>query len=128
MLLAVLICGSLLSACGSKEEPEEEEQLSQLSTITYDAGEFVTNIRDSKKMLSCAIKIDLISERLSTTLAEKDYVAKDTIVRELRQLTENDLDSSNVEANLSESLVEALNQSMNTQGFYKVYFVKFVYQ
>ena len=122
LILSLLLCAGLLSGCGGKEEAVD------VKTWRYDAGEFVTNIKDSGKMLRSAITIDLISESLLTTLEEKDYVAKDIILRRLRQLTEADVSSPDIEASLSKSLVQELNTAMNTEGFFKVYIVDFVYQ
>ena len=123
LILAALLCAGLLSACGGKKDETVD-----VKTYSYDAGEFITNIKNSNKMLSCAIKMDLISESLLTTLTEKDYVAKDVINRRLRELTEADLEADSVQETLSKALVADLNAALNTEGFFKVYFVRFVYQ
>ena len=126
-LALFLLLGLTLTACGKTDAAEEEESY-DISTITYDAGEFITNVKDSKKMLSSAITMDLISQSLADILAEKDYVARDIINRQLSQLTEADLEKADILSTLSDSLVEALNEALNTRGFYKVYFVRFVWQ
>ena len=127
-IIAFTLSLALLAACGDAAPVSDEEELSDVVTYSFEAGDFVTNVRDSHMMLNCAIKIDLISQRLSETLADRGHVVKDVILRKLRQLTEDDLKKPDIESTLSETLVEALNESMNTRGFYRVYFVRFVYQ
>ncbi len=123
VLAALICCAALLTGCSKKEEDPAHPK-----TYPYDAGEYTTNIRDSKKMLNCAIKVDVTSESLSKELAEKDYVAKDVVVKRLRQLTEDDLADPGLEDTLAESLVAALNEAMDTKNFYRVYFTRFVHQ
>ena len=122
-LVALIWIGLALTACSSPAAAEVD-----VVTYSYDAGEFVTNVKDSKKILSCTATVDVISETLVSTLAEKDYIVKDTINKRLRQLTEQDLESADIEATLSESLVGLLNEALETKGFYQVYFIRFVYQ
>ncbi|MDR3207745.1 MAG: flagellar basal body-associated FliL family protein [Oscillospiraceae bacterium] len=122
LLAGAMLCAGLLFGCGAKEESEE------LKTYPYDAGEFFTNIRDSKMMLSCAIKMDLTSEKLSAELVEKDYIVKDVIGTRLRQITEEDLAREDFVSELADSLVEQLNEALESRHFYRVYFIRFVYQ
>jgi len=125
--LALLLV-AVLSACGGDEAGGEvDEEPYDLNTRSYDAGSFVTNVKDSSMVLSCSFTIDVISEKLYETLQEKDYVARDVINRRLCELTEAEVRSADLTA-LSESLVSALNESMNTKGFYKVYIESYVYQ
>ena len=123
VLLAVILCAGLLTACGGGEKEEVEEK-----TFAHDAGEFVTNVKDSKKMLSASITMEFTSEKLVEQLVEKEYVVRDVIVRRMRELTEADLEGATVEDTLSQSLTEALNEALDTKGISKVYIVRFVYQ
>jgi flagellar basal body-associated protein FliL len=125
-VLAMALCVTLAACSNEEPEPTETEEVYDYNTIPYAAGDFVTNVRDSGKMLSSTIKIDLISQKLADILAEKEYVAQDVINRQLSQLTEQDLNTANIQDTAAASLVDALNEAFNTKGFYKVYFTRFI--
>ena len=128
LLFAMLLCGPVLTACSSGDPAvTEEEELLDIDAISYDAGEFTTNVSGSKKILLTSIEINLISQKLAEKLEADDKEVRDVINRELYKLTEQDLESADIMEKLSDSLTRALNEALNTKGFYKVYFTRFVY-
>ena len=131
LFVLAAIIGAALIACGGGGEDAaetEEDEMYDLTTISYDAGDFTTNIKDSKKLLISSFRIDLISQKLADILTEKEYIVKDIINKRLIQLTEEDINSPDILDRLSDSLVDSLNEAMNTKGFYKIYITRFAYQ
>ncbi len=124
LFLLTLLAGSLLTACGGGGSDADQPP----KTVMVDMGEFTTNVLDSKKLLSCGIKIDITDEKMAPDFADRDYVAKDAIVRILRELTEADLTKEGIQDELSGQILEALNSAYETECVYRVYFVRFVYQ
>ncbi len=122
LLCLCLLCAMAFASC------QKEDKSGKVETYVYDVGDFTTNIKDSKKMLNCLIKIDITDKNMLKVLEGKDYVAKDTIVRRLREITEEELAQPGLETALAESIVQELNEVMQVDSFYKVYFTRFVYQ
>lgn len=123
LLLLCLLTAGLFAGCQAAEADAGEPKMH-----LYDPGEFFTNIKDSKKLLNSVLKIDITDEDMIAVLEERDYVAKDTIVRELRLVTEEELGADDLQSVLAENIRVALNQEFETEAFQKVYFTRFVYQ
>ncbi len=120
-LLPLLLCGiALLSACGGSSAP------TPVKTVPFVAGEFTTNIKESKKVLVSAVTMDVADETLAATLEEKRYIVQDLIIGILRDQSEDDLKNPGVKDTLRQSLKDTINETFETTAISDVYFTKFV--
>lgn len=123
--IALLLAGILfLSACGEDEEIE----------LYYSPGEaFVTNIVDNDSLL-VKIVVSIGMRRDATEeLTAKNAVIRDCILRVIRTTTLDELNAPDMQANMSNTIVNELNAIFppgeDDDGkplFTRVYFLDFV--
>ncbi len=92
---------------------------------------FVTNIKDSKRLLQATIVLELATNDLAGTeafLTENNHILRDVIVFTLREKTEAELRSIGVEDELREKIVSKLSEEMDADYIRTVYFDDFVIQ
>ncbi len=96
---------------------------------TYELGDsFVTNVKDSEKLFKATVIVVADDKDLAELLKEKQFVLRDTVLFQLRNLTEEDISSTTVQDSLRSTLVTALNQTLEIDNIVNVYFTDFVMQ
>ncbi len=118
MLLTLM--AALLSSCGSGGKDVEK--------YSIDMGDFVTNIKNSKQLLNCSVKIDITVQSMVQTITDKDYIAKDAILRILRAQDEAAIQDPAAQDNLAATIKDALAEAFDTDCIHMVYFYRFAYQ
>lgn len=98
----------------------------------YPPGEsFVTNIRDSQRLLKVTVVLEVLStdtEELLLHLKDNNHIIRDVIVFTLREKTEDELRAMGVEDELREEIKSNLVDQMGMEELQKVYFNDFVIQ
>lgn len=95
----------------------------------YEPGDyFLTNVKGSKRLLKTTIVLMLDSEKISTTLDEKQPIIRDTIIFTLRSLTEQDILSEDIGEKLRTELTDKLNQTLGITNIVTINFSEFVMQ
>ena len=89
---------------------------------------FVTNVKDSQKLFKTTVILVTDEEGMDEYLAENQYVIRDSILFIMRSLTEEDIESEDIQDVLRESIPVALNTALGIDSIVSVYFSDFVMQ
>jgi flagellar basal body-associated protein FliL len=89
---------------------------------------FITNVKDSVKLCKTQVVLVVNEKGLEDTLDENLYTIRDTVLFILRDLTEEDIKSMDIQEKLRESIPQALNQALEVDYVVSVYFSDFVMQ
>lgn len=95
--------------------------------ISVPIGErFVTNVRDSHRLLMTDIELVVDNNRVLTRLEEDNSRIRDTIVFILRDLDEETISAHGTKDMLRLRIVNELNQRLDIENFIEVLFNEFV--
>ena len=129
--IIIIIIAVLLVAAGTvyflflKPAPEPE-------TSFYSPGEsFVTNIKDSLRLLKTSVVLEVSTtelEEVTEYLKQNNHVLRDIIVFTLREKSEDELRSMEVQDGLREEIRKNISEKMGIDYLQKVYFNDFVIQ
>lgn len=101
------------------EPPPEYDQ--------YSPGDFfVTNVKDSNRLLKTSVVLELDSKKMQDELKDKNTLIRDTIIFILRELDETDVRSPDVQEKLRVQLKDALNKQLGTEHIIGILFNDFV--
>ncbi len=92
---------------------------------------FVTNIKDSTRLLKVTIVIELSTTNPDETqeyLTERSHIIRDNIVFLLRSKTEEDLRSNDIQKTLREEIVDRLKTELKLDYINTIYFNDYVIQ
>lgn len=89
---------------------------------------FVTNVKDSSKLFKTSVILVVDKKGMDDFFDENEYTIRDTILFMLRDLTEEDISSSDIQAKLRVSIPQALNSALGIDNIVSVYFSDFVMQ
>lgn len=89
---------------------------------------FVTNVKDSSKLFKATVILVLNQDKLGETLDANQYVVRDTVLFILRDLTEDDIRSGDIQDKLRVTIPKALNAALGIDNVVSVYFSDFVMQ
>lgn len=127
----IIIIAVLLVAAGAvyflflTPAPEPE-------TSFYSPGEsFVTNIKDSLRLLKTSVVLEVSTtdiEEVTEYLKQNNHVLRDIIVFTLREKSEDELRSMEVQDGLREEIRKNISEKMGIDYLQKVYFNDFVIQ
>lgn len=107
----------------SMEEPAAAERYSYPLKDS-----FITNVKDSNRLFKSTIVLILNDEKAVKGLADQEYIIRDTILFQLRNLTEKDLKSQDIQDALRSRLAGDLNTALGIESIVTVYFNDFVMQ
>jgi len=86
------------------------------------------NIKDSKKVLSLKVTIELIDEDSKTELENKQFLIKDDINKIIRNKTEEELQGSEGLTNLQKEIKNSLVKIFDDESITNVYFDEMIIQ
>lgn len=89
---------------------------------------FVTNVKDSVKLFKTTVVLVVNEKDMDELLSSKQYIIRDTILFIMRNLTEEDIRSDDIQDRLRVSIPQALNQALQIENVVSVYFSDFVMQ
>lgn len=89
---------------------------------------FVTNVRDSSKLFKATVVLVANKDKLDELLEKNQYVVRDTVLFILRDLTEADIRSSDIQDLLRVKIPRAINGALQIDSIVSVYFSDFVMQ
>jgi len=95
----------------------------------YEPGDyFVTNIKDSTRLLKVSVALEITTDKQMEFLDENLYVIRDAIIFSLREYTEDELRSVDIQNTINKELVAKLTNQLGVDYIQKVYFTDFVIQ
>lgn len=125
----VLIILVLLAAVGALLYVFVFKGESELPYDQYSPGDFfVTNVKDSNRLLKTAVVLELDSEDMQDELKEKNTLIRDTIIFILRDMGETEIMSPDAQEILRTRLKTALGEKLETEHIIGILFNDFVMQ
>lgn len=125
IVVVLVIAGAAAYFLFLQPPPEPE-------TMFYSPGEsFVTNIKDSVRLLKTAVVLELITadtEKVTEYLTENNHVIRDIILSTLRNKNEEELRAQDIQDELREEIKASISDKMGIDYLQKVYFNDFVIQ
>ena len=122
IVVAVVAAGAVLYFFVLKGEPKPVYD--QYSPGDY----FVTNVKDSYRLLKTSVVLELDSKRMNNELKEKNKLIRDTIIFILRDMDEQEIKSAEAQDILRIEIRKALNKKLETEHIIGVLFNDFVMQ
>lgn len=89
---------------------------------------FVTNVKESSKLFKTTIVLVADEEGLDEFFEAKQSTVRDVILFMLRELTEEDIESADIQESLRVSIPAALNEALGVENITSIYFTDFVMQ
>jgi flagellar FliL protein len=98
-------------------------------TFSYDpGGAFITNLKDSRKLLRTSIMIEVKDKGQIKYMTESNFKIRDIILGVLCELSEESFNEGNIMDTLKEDIKRALGEGLDIYGIADIYFSEFVYQ
>jgi flagellar basal body-associated protein FliL len=110
----------------NKKDAEEEQEVILYNYAIKDA--FITNVKDSNKLFKTSVILVVNEKDMDAFLEENLYTIRDTILFILRNLTEDEITSTDVQDTLRQDIAKALNTALDTGSIVSVKFGDFVMQ
>ena len=89
---------------------------------------FVTNIKDSHSLLKTTIVLALARSDREELLAEHNHIIRDVIIFALRDKTEEELRSPDIQDKLREEITAKLSKKLDIDYITTIYFNDFILQ
>lgn len=126
IIIAIVLIGGGIGAYFLFFKENEDAKVEQYNYAIKDA--FITNVKDSAKLFKTQVVLVVNEKGMEETLDENLYTIRDAILFILRDLTEDDITSMDIQDSLRDSIPKALNQALEVDYVVSVYFSDFVMQ
>ncbi len=126
IVIAVIAIGVGAFFLFFNKQTEEEPEIILYNYAIEDA--FITNVNGSQKLFKTAIILVVNKEAMDEYLGENIYTIRDTILMILRNLTEKEISTMDIQDRLRVEIAAALNKVLEIDNVVSVYFGDFVMQ
>ncbi len=89
---------------------------------------FITNVKNSDKLFKTSVVLVINKKGMDEYFEENLFTIRDTILFILRDLTEDDIESADIQQTLRGKISEALNEALGIDNIVTVKFSDFVMQ
>jgi flagellar basal body-associated protein FliL len=89
---------------------------------------FITNVKKSEKLFKTTVVLVVNKKDMNEFFKENLFTIRDTILFILRDLTEEDIESTDIQQTLRGTIAEALNEALGIDNIVTVKFSDFVMQ
>lgn len=131
IILALIVVGGGIAAYflffSKSDEGDEADVPVELYTYALE-DYFVTNVKNSNMLFKTTVVLVADNAKLQEFLTAKQYVIRDAILFRLRELTEEDIMSSDIQDKLRVEIPQIINKALNIDSIVSVYFSDFVMQ
>jgi flagellar basal body-associated protein FliL len=110
----------------NKKDEEEEPEIILYNYAIEDA--FITNVKESNKLFKTSVILVVNEKEMDVFFEENLYTIRDTILFILRDLTEEEITSIDVQDALRQNLAQALNTALDIDSIVSIKFGDFVMQ
>lgn len=128
LLLAVVLLGGGAAAYFLVIRPSQTAGQEPVFYQYAIKDSFVTNVKGSSKLFKATVVLVASEKGLDGFIEDNQYVIRDTILFDLRSLTEEDIKSADIQDKLRLSISQDLNKALDTESMVSVYFSDFVMQ
>ena len=109
--------------------PQQPAEAQEKPMYTYTPGDsFVTNIKDSTCLLKTTIVLSVDDPDKTEDMDEKQQIIRDIIISTLREKTEDELRSMDIQDKLRVEIVKNIKEKLDMEYLVTLYFNDFVLQ
>lgn len=128
VLLIVIASGVVFFVVSTKAlKPKEETLKINKNIVMYSFDDsFVTNIKDSRKILKSVIEVELENKKIEELLKAREPEIRNEINLILRSKNEQDFEGSEGQSRLQKEILESLRKIIKTDKVLNVYFNEFI--
>ncbi len=110
-------------------KPKDPNAVVREKLYNYSPGDyFVVNVKDSTRLTKTSLTIALKGKDITAELTEQNPLIRDTIVKVLRNYTEEEYSQPDIVDTVAEEIVKALNAALYIEDVADVYISDFVMQ
>lgn len=121
LVIAIAACAAVFVLTSNQGKDEE--------VFFYSPGDaFITNLKDSNSLIKVTITLAHNKKGAETELDANNAVVRNSIVFVLRSKTKEQMQQDDIEATLSNEIIQKLNSELGVDYFVKVYFSDLVIQ
>lgn len=96
-----------------------KDPLAKPKVYAYSVGDpFVTNLKDSKKMLKCSVVFEVTKKSIADKSSDTNYIVRNAVNTMLLQLTESDVLNITDTKIIEQKMTDVANEAMETDVFY----------
>lgn len=130
ILLIVIISGIVfIIVSTNNSRPKEEVLKLDKKIVMYEFDEsFVTNVKDSKKILKTVIEVELASKKIEELVGARESEIRNEIYLILRSKREEDFDGAEGQIKLQKEITDRIKNIIKTENVLNVYFREFIIQ
>ncbi|MCK9216515.1 MAG: flagellar basal body-associated FliL family protein [Firmicutes bacterium] len=130
ILLIVIISGIVFIIVSTKLSSSKEEVLKvDKKIVMYEFDEsFVTNVKDSKKILKTVIEVELANKKIEELVRARESEIRNEIYLILRSKREEDFEGAEGQIKLQKEITDGIKNIIKTENVLNVYFREFIIQ
>ena len=127
LLLIILIAISIFFlSYRSNSNNQESIKVDKNIKIYSFQDPFISNIKDSNKILKVVIKLELTNPRIEDVINAKNSLIRHEINLLLRGKTEDDLKGSEGQSMVQKEILDVIRKLLDTESVQNVYFDEFI--
>lgn len=127
-LIIMISLAAILLTRGNSIKKEEMIKIDKNIKMYSFEDSFVTNLKDSKKILKATIKLELSNSKIEEVVDARNPEIRNEINLILRGKNEEDLNGSEGQTMLQKEILETLRKLLKTENILNVYFDEFIIQ
>lgn len=134
ILLIIIVVLTLLGVIAfvmitqlNKQGGANEPSIDDIVVATVEVPEMTTNLADNK-FVRISFKIQTSSEDAAAELTKRDFQTKNLIIKELSEMTEEDLQGKTGQIGLEKTLKTQINELMQEGEVEQVYITSYIIQ
>lgn len=125
-VISLLIFGGTLYLTVFKGSSDNKAK--DIKTYNYDAGEFSTNIGDTKHYFKGNITIETTNKKDVEKLTEKNVIVRDSILKVLIDQNPEDMTSDEGIEKIKKELISKISDAVDLESIRNVYFTNYIVQ
>ncbi len=131
VVLLILIILGIVFIIVTTKIPDSKEKAIKINKkiVMYGFDEsFVTNIKDSKKILKTVIEVELANKKIEELVKARESEIRNEIYLILRSKKEKDFDGAEGQINLQKEITDSIRNIIKSKDVLNVYFREFIIQ
>lgn len=128
ILLLIILIAVLIFFLSYRSNSNNQESIKVDKNIKIYSFEdpFISNIKDSNKILKVVIKLELTNPKIEDVINAKNSLIRHEINLLLRGKTEDDLKGSEGQSMVQKEILDVIRKLLDTESVQNVYFDEFI--
>ncbi len=127
LLIAITLAIVFVVLSLNTTKPKEETLKINKSHVMFTfADSFVTNIKESKRILKSVIEVEVADRKTENLLIAREAEIRNEIYLTLRSKKEEDFEGAEGQTNLQKEIMDIIKRILKTDKVLNVYFLEFI--